>query len=87
MLIKLKPRLYAMSPIKGVKLVLLGLVEMFFMVTLVYLLLTVPIYGGNTLIGEELAAGLVVAYVAIFLAARLRRGPSLMLAFKEIPPE
>ena len=87
LLIKLKPRFHAMSPIKGAKLVLLGVAEMFFMAVLVYLLLANPVYGGNTPIGEELALGLIIAYVLIFAIARLRRGPSLMLAFKEIPPE
>jgi len=87
LLLKLKPGFHEMSPIKGAKLVFLGIAEMFFMALLVYLLLTNPIYGGNTSIGEELALGLIIAYVLIFAIARARRGPSLMLAFKEIPPE
>jgi amino acid transporter len=86
-LFKLRPNLHGMSPIKGGKLIFLGLAEMFFMALLVYLMLTNPIYGGNTPIGEELAAALIIIYILIFVIARLRRGPSLMLAFKEIPPE
>ena len=87
LLIKLKPRLHDMSPIKGATLVVLGVIEMFFMALLVYLMLTNPVYGGNTPIGEELGAALIIVYVLIFVVARVRRGPSLMLAFKEIPPE
>jgi len=87
LLIKLRPRLHGMSPIKGAKLVLLGLVEMFFMAVLVYVMLTNAVYGANTPIAEELAGALIIVYILIFVIARLRRGPSLMLAFKEIPPE
>ena len=87
LLIKLRPKLHSLSPIKGAKLITLGAAEMFFMLLLTYLMLTNPVYGGNTPLAIYLAVALIIIFVAIFVIARLKRGPSLMLAFKEIPPE
>ena len=82
-----RPQLYKALPIKGWKLAGLGLSTMFFTLLQTYLLLTNSVYGANTPIGIELVAGAVVVFIVIYLYAWLRRGPSLRLAFKEIPPE
>jgi len=82
-----KPQLYDSFPIKGWKLLLVGLSEMFFTALLVYLYLTNSVYGANTPIGLELIIGCWIIFVLIYAFARLRRGDMLKLAFQQIPPE
>jgi len=53
----------------------------------VYMLLTNSIYGANTPTGYWLLGGTLIVLVAIYIVARLKRGPDLNLAFAQIPPE
>lgn len=81
------PKYQALSPMKGLPLQLAGLIALAFMILLLYLELTFPIYGAN----NPFALGLMVVSTLlvglIYIIARVRRGAEFGLAFKEIPPE
>jgi hypothetical protein len=75
-----------LSPIKGIKLVIPGIISIIFILVITYLCLTNPIYGANSPIGIYTAVGVVVVIALVYLASRIRRGRLLELSFKEIPP-
>jgi basic amino acid/polyamine antiporter, APA family len=84
---KLHPNFHSLSPIKGLKLQLIGLVGIAFMLLLVYLELTNAVFGANRPFAIELVIGIAVAVVAIYVVRRIQVGKTLDLVFKEIPPE
>jgi amino acid transporter len=85
-LFKRRPQLNELSPIKGVKLVIAGIVSIIFIFIITYLCLTNPVYGANSPIGIYTAIGVVVAIALVYIVSRVRRGRMLDLSFKEIPP-
>jgi amino acid transporter len=86
LLFKLRPQLNELSPIKGIKLVIPGIISIIFIFIITYLCLTNPIYGANSPIGIYTAVGVVVVIGLVYLVSRIRRGRLLELSFKEIPP-
>ena len=86
LLFKLHPQLNALSPIKGLKLAIPGVISIIFIFIITYLCLTNPIYGANSPIGIYTAIGVVVAIALVYVVSRMRRGRLLDLSFKEIPP-
>jgi amino acid transporter len=86
-LYKRKPSLYQAMPIKGWKLVGVGLSTIFFTLLLTYLMLVTDVYGANTPMAIELVVAILIVFIFVYLIARLRKGSMLQLAFKEIPPE
>jgi membrane protease YdiL (CAAX protease family) len=86
LLYKLRPQLHELSPIKGIKLVIPGIVTIIFTFVITYLCLTNPVYGANSPIGIYTAIGVVVAIALVYLVGRIRKGRLLELSFKEIPP-
>jgi len=86
LLYKLRPALNELSPIKGIKLVIPGIISIIFILLITYLCLTNPIYGANSPIGIYTAIGVVVVIGLVYLVSRIRRGRLLELSFKEIPP-
>jgi len=86
LLFKLRPQLNELSPIKGIKLVIPGIISIIFIFIITYLCLTNPIYGANSPIAIYTAIGLVIAIGLIYLISRVRKGRLLELSFKEIPP-
>ena len=86
LLFKIRPQLNELSPIKGIKLVIPGIISIIFILIITYLCLTNPIYGANSPIGIYTAVGVVVVIALVYLVSRIRRGRLLELSFKEIPP-
>jgi amino acid transporter len=86
LLFKLRPQLNELSPIKGIKLVIPGVISIVFIFIITYLCLTNPIYGANSPIGIYTAIGVVIAIGCVYLVSRIRKGRLLELSFKEIPP-
>jgi amino acid transporter len=82
-----KIQLYDSLPIKGWKLVGLGLALACFCMVCAYFLLTVPIYGANTPIGLSLVGGATIVFVVVYLVGWWRKRDLLELVFKQIPPE
>jgi APA family basic amino acid/polyamine antiporter len=86
-LYKLRPNLYAMSPLKREALTVLGVLDIILPAVTAYYALTVPTYGANSPFAIELCIGYIVIIALIFIVARIWRGPDLALVWKEIPPE
>lgn len=85
-IVKYKPNLLGLSPIKGIRLVALGVLTMFMMLAIVYAMLTDSVYGANSPFSIALGIGIVVVIALVYIAAKIRGGPLLSLAFKEVPP-
>jgi APA family basic amino acid/polyamine antiporter len=84
---KTRPNIHSLLPIKGFGIQVIGLVVMVISALIVYLQLTNPIYGANSPTAIAMVAGSVILLTIIFVAARVKRGKDISLAFSEIPPE
>jgi APA family basic amino acid/polyamine antiporter len=82
-----KPDLHALLPIRGTALKVIGIMVMIMTLLLAYLMLTNSVYGANSPLGIEIVIGTATILILVYVVARLRRGPMLSLAFKELPPE
>jgi APA family basic amino acid/polyamine antiporter len=87
MVSRVKPNIYSMLPIKGLALKAIGIIVMIMTTLLAYLMLTNSVYGANSPLGIEIVLGTTFALILVYVIARLRQGPILSLAFKELPPE
>lgn len=87
LLAKLKPEYERLSPIKGAKLVVLGLLLLVYCICMIYFTWVTPAYGAQSPVGLGIAVGATAVIACVYLVARVRKGSKLRLAFAEIPPE